>query len=218
MYGSYAPSKAQKHLLTAMHFVALVLAAWLIFGFGENWRGQGEARRFLMLACLFIYFVRLRLTTYVFIKRTMEWGEVVIISFWILIFSVFYAAPVRHSSWSFDWVDAVGIFLFVAGSFLNSYSEYQRMKWKNRPENKGHLYQAGLFRYSRHINYFGDVVSFTGISIISRSWFTAWIPVAMLLGFVIVNVPMLDKYLAEKYALEWPEYASRTKRFVPFVY
>ena len=37
--------------------------------------------------------------------------------------------------------------LVLAGSALNTVSELQRHRWKRRPENAGHLYTGGLFRY-----------------------------------------------------------------------
>ncbi len=82
---------------------------------------------------------------------------------------------------------------------MNSYAEYARHAWKQRLENRGRLYTAGLFRYSRHPNYLGDLISFTGLCLMSGAWFTAVIPVLMLAGFAFVNIPVLDSHLHEKY-------------------
>jgi steroid 5-alpha reductase family enzyme len=57
-------------------------------------------------------------------------------------------------------IDIVGIFLFLAGSYINTLEDYQRFAWKREIENKGRLYTKGLFKYSMHINYFGDSVSY----------------------------------------------------------
>ena len=65
---------------------------------------------------------------------------------------------------------AAGVILFVVGSWMNSYAEYMRHIWKRRPENRGRLYTGGLFRYSRHPNYLGDLLSFSGLCLISGAW------------------------------------------------
>lgn len=115
-------------------------------------------------------------------------------------------------------VGVVGAALFVVGSCVNSHAEYVRHLWKQRPENHGRLYTGGLFRYSRHPNYFGDLLSFSGLCLISGAWVTAVIPVMMLTGFVLVNVPALDSHLHEKYGVAFDECANRTRKLIPFVY
>jgi steroid 5-alpha reductase family enzyme len=75
---------------------------------------------------------------------------------------------------------------------MNSWSEYTRHVWKERPENRGRLYTGSLFRFSRHPNYLGDLTSFSGLCLISGAWVTALIQLMMLAGFVFVNIPVLD--------------------------
>ena len=101
---------------------------------------------------------------------------------------------------------------------MNSYSEYARHVWKRQPENRGHLCTEGLFRYSRHPNYLGDLISFSGLCLISGAWVTAAVPLLMLCGFVFVNIPVLDSHLHDRYGDAFDEYARRTRKLVPFVY
>jgi steroid 5-alpha reductase family enzyme len=101
---------------------------------------------------------------------------------------------------------------------MNSYAEYARSVWKQRPENRGRLYTAGLFQYSRHPNYLGDLLSFSGLCMISGAWVTAVIPLLMLAGFVFVNIPVLDGHLREHYSSAFDEYARHTRKLIPFVY
>jgi steroid 5-alpha reductase family enzyme len=60
---------------------------------------------------------------------------------------------------------ATGIALFAVGSWMNTYAEYGR-------ENRGLLYTQELFRYSRHPNFLGDLLSFSGLCLISGAWVT----------------------------------------------
>lgn len=97
-------------------------------------------------------------------------------------------------------------------------SEFARHVWKQRPENRGRLYTERLFRYPRHPNYLGDLISFSGICFISGAWVTAVIPILMFAGFVFVNVPLLDSHLHDRYGTAFDQYARQTKKLIPFVY
>ena len=111
-----------------------------------------------------------------------------------------------------------GVVLFVLGSWMNSFAEHQRHAWKQRPENRGRLYTGGLFRFTRHPNYFGDLLSFSGLCLFTGRWITALVPALMLAGFVFVNVPVLDAHLAGHYGRQFEEYAKRTRKLIPFIY
>jgi steroid 5-alpha reductase family enzyme len=108
--------------------------------------------------------------------------------------------------------------LFAMGSWMNSYSEYARHLWKRRQENRGRLYSQGLFRYSRHPNYLGDLNSFSGICLISGACVTTIIPVLMLVRFVFVNIPVLDSHLHDHNGTAVDEYAAHTGKRIPFSY
>ena len=110
-----------------------------------------------------------------------------------------------------------GAALFLMGSWMNSYAEHARHVWKRQRENHGKLYTQGLFRYSRHPNYLGDLVSFSGLCLISGAWLTAMVPAVMLAGFVFVNIPALESHLHDKYGAAFDGYARRTRKLIPFV-
>jgi protein-S-isoprenylcysteine O-methyltransferase Ste14 len=97
-------------------------------------------------------------------------------------------------------------------------SEHSRYIWKARPENQGHLYTEGLFSYSRHINYFGDLLLFGGWAVLTRQLWTGIVPLAMGLNFALVIIPAHDAYLAERYGSEFHHYARRTSKLVPLLY
>jgi steroid 5-alpha reductase family enzyme len=115
-------------------------------------------------------------------------------------------------------LDYSGIILFLIGSWMNTQSEYTRYIWKKNEDHKGKLYTAGLFKYSMHINYFGDIILFTGFALITQSFSLLIIPLVMALNFIFFIIPRLDKYLASKYGDEFNEYAARTKKLIPGIY
>ncbi len=69
-----------------------------------------------------------------------------------------------------------------------------------------------------HINYFGDLVLFTGWVLLAARSVLLFVPVLMLCGLVFLNIPVLDQYLAERYGEALQMYAAYTKKLVPFVY
>ena len=87
--------------------------------------------------------------------------------------------------------------------------------------NRGQLYQGGLWRYSRHPNYFGECVLWWGIFLIacslSRGWVSAVGPLltTVLLRFVS-GVPILEKKYRERD--DFKLYMKRTNCFIPWFY
>ena len=227
MYAVHGSSVTQHLVLTMITATCLAVAWWLLFGDGivsiDTWLGWAlnlgdNERRLCLGVALSIYFVRLLFTQFVFLERAVSWGEACMVGVWIACIYLLFAIaggtnPVQPNALLY-----LGVALFVAGSWMNSYAEYARRKWKQRPENHGRLYTLGPFRYCRHPNYLGDVISFAGICLISGLWVCALIPIAMLLGFVFVNIPILDSHLRRHYGAAFDEYAARTPKLIPFVY
>jgi protein-S-isoprenylcysteine O-methyltransferase Ste14 len=227
MYEVRGRSMVQCLTLAGFSAVWVALIWWLIFGggletvggwFGWTWKPGDLVRRTCLATALSIYYVRTLFTEFVFLKRGMSWSEVFTIVPWMFCIYVLLAATGGRNAASLDVTGGLGIVMFAVGSWMNSYAEYARYVWKRRPENRERLYTKGLFRYTRHPNYFGDLLSFSGLSMISGAWVTAVIPAAMLAGFLFVNVPVLDSHLREKYGQEFDEYASRTCKLIPLIY
>ena len=227
MYELGDASKAQRLTLAALNFTWVVLAWWLLFGggiavaggwFGHAWIAGDSVRRICLFAGFAIYYVRILFTEFVFLKRGIGWSEVFTIAPWVFCIVALLGIAGGMNPGAFHAVGFAGVVLFVVGSWMNSYAEYSRHAWKLRPENHGRLYTAGLFRYSRHPNYFGDLLSFSGLCLISGAWVTAIVPILMLAGFVFVNIPVLDSHLRDHYGTAFDEYARRTRKLIPFVF
>lgn len=217
----------QRIFLTLSIGACVGAAWWILFGsaiewagerFGQEWRPGDEARRLCLGIALTVYFVRLLFTQFVFLKRALAWSEAGLVASWVLLIYLVlaFAGGANPAPWATAGV--AGCVLFVLGSWTNSYAEYARYVWKQREENRGRLYTMGLFRFSRHPNYLGDLISFSGLCLIAGRWGTFAIPAVMLAGFVFVNIPMLDSHLHHHYAPEFDAYASRTRKLIPFVY
>jgi len=221
MYELTGASMPQRSALAVLAGLVVLFAWWFVAGSGlgtlavaiHHAARSGDPQRRLWLAV-----VRILFTEFVFLRRGVSWNEVFMIAAWLLIIVLILgsaagmnSAPLGASAWV-----AVGLFLF--GSWMNSWAEFTRHRWKLRQENRGLLYTGGLFRYSRHPNYLGDVISFSGLCLFSGRWFTIVVPLLMLVGFVFVNIPMLDAHLHDHYGAAFDDYAAHTRKLIPFLY
>ncbi len=227
LYGSKSRSLATKTLMTLCHAVALALVGWLLFGggiaaisdrFAWSAPSASTTRRALLLACASIYFVRLATMAFVMVKRTMKRQEAGTIGLWIIVIHVTMAWFGGRDTASVGVLTWLGVALYLVGAAINTGSEAQRMVWKKRPENKGKLYTEGMFAWSMHVNYFGDVLHFLGWAIVAGATWPLLIPAVILCMFVFVNIPMLDSYLAQRYGEQFTRYSRTTKKLVPGIY
>ncbi len=225
MHGRQEISRAPRIMLNFGHAIGLLAAAWIFFAMPEGTRiawltllHAPCSRRILLFSAAAIYFLRILVTTLVLLRRRMEWGEALGILVQLVFVHVWFALLGRRSLAGLGPLDFLAIILYLLGSYLNTVSEYGRLQWKRLPQNAGHLYTGGLFRWSRHINYFGDTVLFTGYALMTAHAIALVVPALMAFFFAVVNVPQLDRYLAAKYSSEYQAWAARTPRFIPFVY
>lgn len=103
----------------------------------------------------------------------------------------------------------VGILLFATGLFIETAADMQLAIFRNNPENKGKIIKSGLWRYSRHPNYFGEAVVWWGIYLIACGvkwgWatFVSCVSITLLLRFVS-GVPFLEtKYKVRDFYLNF---------------
>ncbi|MEO6803650.1 MAG: DUF1295 domain-containing protein [Granulicella sp.] len=227
IYAVSGSCAAQRTFLTAAIGIGVGLAWWLLLGggiptiaasLGWTWNLGSETRRISLAIALTIYFVRLLFTQFVFLKRAVSWSEAGMIAPWVLFIYLLLSFAGGTNPNPLGTAAALGVLLFLLGSWINSYAEYARHHWKQLPENRGRLYTLGLFRYTRHPNYLGDLISFSGLCLIAGRWFTVLVPLLMLCGFVFANIPMLDAHLHDHYGAAFDRYGERTRKLVPFVY
>ncbi|MBN2180820.1 MAG: DUF1295 domain-containing protein [Sedimentisphaerales bacterium] len=227
IYRDKSPSLKSKAALVCIHLLIVVISVWLLLGGGiaviDNFLGRqhqlaSNLRRTLLAAAAVFYFLRTLITIFVFSKRRMPWSEVITIALWIGVIDILFAYFGGRNDVSFALTGIAGVILLLAGSAVNTGSELQRYLWKKNPDHADHLYTGGMFRYARHINYFGDEVLFTGWMLIAGRAGLLIIPVVMACLFIFVNIPALDRYLEDRYGDEYRVYAKTVKRFIPYIY
>ncbi len=212
-------SMGPKIAIISWYALCVAVAAWLaFFSQTELNRPGNPGRQTALLICVVVYVARAAYTLVVFVKRRIPWWEAVwggTIIGCVIFFFLLGGLPAQQP---IGPIDLAGILLYIVGSAIGTASEHSRNTWKARPENQGHLYTEGLFSYSRHINYFGDLLLFGGCGMLTRQLWTGFVPLAMGLNFALVIIPAHDAYLAARYGSEFDHYARRTSRLVPWLY
>lgn len=119
-------------------------------------------------------------------------------------------------TWSY--VSALGLFVWLTGFMFESVGDAQLRKFKADPANKNQLIQHGLWKYSRHPNYFGEATQWWGIYIMAVSgghnYWLIFSPLLITLFLLYVSgVPLLEKKYAGR--PDWESYKQRTNKFFP---
>ncbi len=190
-----------------------------LFSFLKPYSINGNFDRQIILTFFgWFYVFRLFITVFVFLKRKWAWSEMLFVT-GLMSLALFSLVKAGGSSFqSIGILDYFSIIIYLLGSWLNTWSEYTRHLWKKDKSNSGRPYTVGLFKYSMHINYLGDVMLFTGFALMTWKFSLLVIPLAMALSFIFFIIPRLDKYLTYKYGNEFIEYGSKTKKLIPWIY
>lgn len=123
-----------------------------------------------------------------------------------------------HSSQPLNWLDMAGLALWLVGFAWECIADWQLVRFKADPANKSQVMDQGLWRYSRHPNYFGECCLWWGyylIAVAAGAWWAMPAPLLMtLLLLKVSGVPLLEKNIAERRPA-YADYVQRTNAFLP---
>ncbi len=115
-------------------------------------------------------------------------------------------------------LDYLGIVLWAFGFFFEAVGDAQLTHFKANPANKGTVLNRGVWRYTRHPNYFGDSAQWWGYYLIAASaggWWTIFSPIIMTgLLLRVSGVALLEKTLETRPG--YKEYSENTSAFIPW--
>lgn len=202
-------------------------------------RPGSEARHVLITLLVLIW--GLRLATHIFLRNRgrgedfryakwrKDWGRWFIPrSFFQVfmlqgIFMLLISSPTilvnRSRERGLTMLDALGGLVWLTGFLFEAVGDYQLKRFKQKPESRGKIMAAGLWKYTRHPNYFGEAVLWWGIWLVALSVDSGWAAIIspLTISFLLLKVSgvaMLEK----KYAgnEEFAAYARRTSPFFPW--
>lgn len=218
---------------------AFVFIAWCLVFFWQGWSIQ----QMIVLACVTVWGVRL--TTYRLLRnwgkpedfryRTWreEWQKKGMLYFFFRSFGQIYllqgvvilviSLPVlvifSTTQGPMTWYNWLGLGFWCIGFCFESIGDYQLDRFVRKSENRGKIMMAGLWRYTRHPNYFGEAIMWWGLFLIVFGLPLSELVLAspILITFLLTQVsgtPMLEKRLSGR--PDWEEYKKRTSAFIPW--
>ncbi|MEW6127333.1 MAG: DUF1295 domain-containing protein [Acidobacteriota bacterium] len=159
-----------------------------------------------------------------------QWGDKFPLVSLITVFGLqgllmwFISMPVQIAQTSatpanFILFDYLGIGVWLIGFFFEAVGDFQLRQFKGNPANKGKVMDVGLWRYTRHPNYFGDATLWWGYFLIAcavpMGYLTFFSPLLMTFFLMKVSgVALLEKSL-KKSKPGYLEYVARTSSFFP---
>lgn len=205
---------------------------------------QGEIDQRNQLIGVFVCLWALRLSGYIFYRSMKlgkedyryaawreEWGSSANLNFYVRVYMLqaVLAAAVAYPLYLIHYfksvlafgtgLDILGILFFIVGFLFEAIADFQKNTFKSDPNNRGKVMQEGLWKYSRHPNYFGEALLWWGIFFIvinTVPWYYAIFGPALIhfLLLKVSGVAMLEK----KYDSnpEYESYKQRTNAFIPF--
>ena len=119
-----------------------------------------------------------------------------------------------------------GVFLWLVGFSIEVVADRQKTKFRELPENADHFITSGLWSYSRHPNYFGEILLWLGITVIALPTLVGWqymtlispIFVALLL-IKVSGVRLLEADAKDRWGSDpnYQYYVNNTPVLVPFI-
>jgi len=215
--------------------LAFVLICWAAF----LSNGSGHPRQLLALSLVTVWGVRL--ATHIFLRKgdggedfryrkwREEWGQTVVWRSFLQIFMLqgavffFVALPalliLNHPGGVLGLLDLIGVLVWFFGFAFEAIGDWQLLQFKKNPDNRGHVIQAGLWRFTRHPNYFGEATLWWGLFLLALGapFGALAILSPVLIDFLLLKVsgiPMLEaKYEGNP---EFEAYKKRTNAFFPW--
>jgi len=118
-----------------------------------------------------------------------------------------------------NFLSILGILLWVFGFYFEAMGDLQLTRFKANPDKRGKLLSTGVWRFSRHPNYFGDAAQWWGYYLLAAAaggWWTIFSPILMTLLLIKVSgVALLEKTLKNSKP-GYKEYVESTSAFIPW--
>lgn len=200
----YLPRKGLLLLLVSLWGVRLGLHIWLRNrGKGEDYRYQNWRRQH-GVSWWWLSYIQVFL-----LQGMLLW----------LISAPLLAAQLAAQPAKLGWMDGLGVLVWGVGFYFEAAGDWQLRLFKANPANKGRLLTEGVWRYSRHPNYFGDAAQWWGYFLLAASaggWWTVLSPALMTwLLLKVSGVALLERSLkAAKPGYE--DYVRTTSAFIPW--
>jgi steroid 5-alpha reductase family enzyme len=122
--------------------------------------------------------------------------------------------PVQAASGTLSALVWVGVAVWAVGVLFEAIGDRQLAAFKADPANRGRIMDRGLWRFTRHPNYFGDFLVWWGLYLVAGAWWTAVGPLVMTALLTRVSgKDHLERTMGARPG--YADYVRRTSGFVP---
>lgn len=134
---------------------------------------------------------------------------------WIISIPLFFSLNIKTG---YHWLDVIAVTLWVVGIIFESLADDQLLRFRKNKANRGKVLDTGLWRYTRHPNYFGEFCiwwAFYLLAIPAGGWWTVYAPVLMsILLLKVSGVGLMERDIGNRRP-EYQAYVERTNAFFP---
>lgn len=228
-----ATYKKDNSIVDIIWGLLFVVSTWVAFLLDRNF----FVSQWIVLACVTLW--GLRLSAHILIRHwgkgedfrykkwREEWGEWVVPRAFAQVYLLQWAlhllimVPVFlvmfRAQTGLEWWHICGLFLWAFGFFFEAVGDWQLTQFL-KVKKKGQIMQTGLWKYTRHPNYFGEVTQWWGLWLIAAplAWWAIVGPATITYLILYVSgIPMLEaKYKGRP---QWEAYAKKTSAFFPML-
>jgi len=206
------------------------------------WQADGdEARRILLAICVAVW--GFRLGTYLLLNRVIgkpedgryvklrrDWGSRANLNFFIffqaqaifdILFSLPFLAVAFNASSQLGALDLIGAMIVAISIFGETTADRQLSRFRADPANRGKTCRQGLWRYSRHPNYFFEWIHWFAYPFLAYGspyfWLSLLGPILMLVFlFKITGIPPTEARAVETRGEDYKNYQRTTSMFIPW--
>ncbi|XDD52323.1 DUF1295 domain-containing protein [Leptospira sp. WS92.C1] len=138
-----------------------------------------------------------------------------------VLLSIPFIFPNLNENPNINHYEVIGIALFILGVLGESLADFQLSEFKKKPENKGQVCETGLWRYSRHPNYFFEWVIWVAFGIFALGSPYGWIglisPIVMFILLTkVTGVPLNEVGQLKTKGELYRDYSRKTSVFFPW--
>jgi steroid 5-alpha reductase family enzyme len=122
-------------------------------------------------------------------------------------------------------ISIIGFFIWASGFWIEAVADHQKFSFRNNPKNKNKWIDTGLWSYSRHPNYFGEILCWIGIFVYVLPFLEGWMWISILSPISITitllffsGIPLLERKADERYGKnkEYKKYKKSTSVLIPW--
>jgi steroid 5-alpha reductase family enzyme len=198
-----------------------------------------ETRKVLMLVMVLVW--GFRLATYLLIRTLghpedvrytalrKQWGarqNILMLRFFYfqavlaLLLSIPFALTMLNGSRKIKWIEWIGAAIWLVAVNGESIADYQLRKFKSNPANKGKICGAGLWKYSRHPNYFFEWLVWVSYFVFALGspwgWLSIICPLSILYFLLkVTGIPYTEAQMIKSRGQSFIDYQKSTSSFVP---